>query len=209
MATNQDQHNAVFLECMKAVQFEKGKLEAAEERGDTAAKREADGNISAYLLGASVTVPPGVPGGSDEAKQNLEEGSKLFAAPGNDQKKRRYLQKIAPVLQFCLRAKTLAVLATVGGLGALACLAEHHPLQMTDGSIADVTYIDNHDGTTTRAWDENHNGLLDHQDSFNNATFQVVDEPHKMTFEDNWSDIGHGFSEAVHDVLDFFSTFLF
>jgi hypothetical protein len=208
MPKKQD-NDEVFLECMKKIRAEKKKWKAADASGDKKAKRQADENISAYTAGASENVPSFAP--SPKSMQNtLSSGSDLFATRGNDKKKKDFLDQISPLLLFCSQLKTAGGLAAAGGLVALGCLADHRPWLMTNGSISEVTQIPGHDGTTsTLAWDANHNGILDHQETINNLSGQVVEGPHAITGGDVASDVVDAATQAVSGFWEFIRDGLF
>jgi hypothetical protein len=187
--------DAVFLKCMKGIRAEKENWIAADKSGNKKAKQQAEENISAYMAGASGTVPPVAPS-CNKVQENLFSGSNLFATGGDTEKKRSFLSQITSSLVFCSQVKTVsdlaADLATGGGRIALSCLAERHPWMMSDGTVEDVVQMTSHNGTTTTlAWDQNHNGILDQQETWD-STGHLVEPPHTITDGDTWTDIVNG-----------------
>jgi hypothetical protein len=192
--TSSANRDAVFLECMKKLRDEKKKWETAHQTGDKNTKKKAEDNISAYATGAAENVPSFVPD-RRTVKKNLSAAGNAFEKKGHDGQKLAWLKKIGPALTACRNVKLASGLAAGGGLVALGCLAEHQPWLMTDGSISEVTQVTSSDGgSTSLLWDENHNHILDHQETISNATGQVINAPHAISDPDILSDVMDGVS---------------
>ncbi|KAI9927084.1 hypothetical protein ASPWEDRAFT_46565 [Aspergillus wentii DTO 134E9] len=187
MSSESSRLDAVFLECMKKLNDETVSWQNARASGNAVAERKAAENISAYLNGAAETLPTFVPD-KENAKSFLSTASNVFHRKGNGDEKKVILNRLFAIMRFCGTIKVASALASSGGLVALCCLSEHQSFVMPSGSILEVSQLKNHDGSTTRMWDLNHNGIPDQQDTVNDAG-QVIDDAHTMTDWDFWSDI--------------------
>jgi len=201
MADEQAQVEAALEKARLSVRKNMIKLQDAIESSNLNAQSVADANIAAAFTSASQNIPESIsPSKRAACRKTLSGAAAGFR--GNSRSKK--MEILASLSKWIGAARNLKAAGTAaGGLGllALGCLCEKHTWLMTNGEYDSGFSIPLDNGRETLAWDQNHNGIVDHQETIDTFSGQVVDPPSSIGWGDGFEDMVHGVGNFLSDLF--------
>jgi hypothetical protein len=203
MSEDQDQLEKAFESARQRIRQGVIHREDAISKSIVAEKEQANSEILSGLISAEKNIPKTINAGDRQTiESNLSGAAQKFR--GDDEKvKTEVLLELRPWILAVAKARTAAYIAGGVGIVGLSCLLEKHAWLMNTGVLNNGIIIPLDNGREILAWDQNRNGIMDHQETFNTLTGNVDVAPHAMSnIHDGIPDVAHAMSNEAGNIAD-------